>query len=131
MCVATDTSGPWGAFESISSDHPGLRSAFLVHGLQIPGEEPQTAQANIDISSAGVSLKALQTTWNSHTPISPTNAENPVNYKAAHGSRTTVLLGLTKALHRGGVLEVTMGDLYSKPRDLSIVVRQVLSDDDE
>lgn len=130
VCIAADECGPWGEFEAITSAHPGLLSALQEHGFRLPGEE-RTDPGQAGICGAGVSLKILQAAWNRLDPIVPTHADNPAAYKTAHGARTTVLLGIADALRRGGVLEVTMGELSRKSRNLAAVVRQVTNHDDE
>jgi len=129
VCVTTDEDGPWGAFDAATRDHPGLRAAFLEHGFQVPGDEC-TRPAEGDIKGAGVSLKVLQTTWNRLDPITPTNAEDAEAYKAVHGARKTALIRLADLLRNCGVLQVTMGVLSRKSRGLSVVVRQVVDDDE-
>ncbi|MFO7697896.1 MAG: AAA family ATPase [Anaerolineae bacterium] len=130
VCVGLGVPGPWAQFEAIASAHPGLRQALLHHGLQISGEK-RTPPADEDICASGISLKVLQATWNRLDPITPSHAEDAPRYKAAHGARTTALFVLADALCRGGLLEVLDGKLSRKTRDLSVVVRQVSSDEDE
>jgi hypothetical protein len=130
VCVGLDVPGPWAQFETITRGHPGLREALRKHGFQVPGEA-RSAPPSEDVCTKGASLKTLQSTWNRLDPIAPTNVHDPAGYKAVHGARTTALLGLVGALCRGGVLEVTKGDLSRKTRDLSTVVRQKVTDEDE
>ncbi|MGD9547799.1 MAG: AAA family ATPase [Candidatus Krumholzibacteriia bacterium] len=129
VCVLTDGGGPWGLYETIGKDHPGLIIALKSFGFQSPNDDNNDV-GNIEICVDGVKLTSILHKWVQLDPITPSNSEDSAAYKANHGSRVTVLLRLADALWRGGVLTVVNGVISKKSRDLQVVVKQVSANDD-
>lgn len=129
VCIGTEAQGPWGIYDEVTRDHPGLGEALCHHGFETPGSRRRT-NADSDICTDGVDLSNVQTTWNRLDPITPTSREDLQKYKSIHNSRQTTLLNLISALLRGGVLEVQEGEFSLKRRNMKVIVKQVTTHDD-
>lgn len=129
VCVGTEAQGPWGIYEAVTRDHPGIGEALHYHGFET---STATRHSNPDTSmcSVGVSLSKIQAAWNDLDPILPASSDDLPQYKSIHSRRQTALLNLIGALLRGGIVEVQEGKFSRKNRNMKVVIRQVTANDD-
>jgi hypothetical protein len=129
VCASSDVQGPWGLLEAVAEQHPGLKEALLIHGLEVPGEIRRKASGG-DITAEGISLKRINETWRNVDPLRPAHSEDPKGYKATTRQRTTALINVISSMIRTGVLKLVSGDVSKSDRKLDGMVRQVMADAD-